>query len=86
MVFGVVGMIRFDTFYTRVLASSKTDTVGAFTIIIGLAIRHGFTFFTAKLVLLAVVILIFNPLVSHILVRSAHLSGYEEKKIKDDKK
>ena len=75
MSFGVIGLYKFDNFYTRILATSKTDTVGALTLIIGVAVRHGFSFFTGKVILLAILMLIFNPLVAHILARSAYLSG-----------
>lgn len=77
MLFGVIGIFRFESFYTRLLATSKTDTVGALTLIIGLAISHGISFFTGKIILLAIIMLIFNPLISHILARSAYLSGHE---------
>ena len=80
MAFGVIGIFKFDNFYTRLLATSKTDTVGALTLIIGIAIRHGFSFFTGKLIVLVFIMLIFNPLVAHILARSAHLSGHEVEK------
>ena len=79
MVFGVIGLFRFRDFYPRILMASKIDTVGMITLLLGLAVRHGFTFFTAKLVLMMVIILILNPLVAHIMVRSAYLGGYELK-------
>ena len=78
--FGVVGIFKFENFYTRLLATSKTDTVGAITLIIGIAIRHGFSFFTGKVLLLGIIMLIFNPLIAHILARSAYLSGYDVEK------
>jgi len=78
MFFGFVGISRFDNFYTRLLAASKTDTVGALTVVIGVAILHGFSFFTGKVVLLGIIMLIFNPLVAHILARSAYLSGQRD--------
>lgn len=74
MLFGVIGIVKFDNFYTRLLAASKTDTVGALTLIIGVVIRQGLSFFTGKVIILAVIMLIFNPLVAHILARSAYLS------------
>ena len=90
MFFGFVGISRFNNFYTRLLAASKTDTVGALTVVIGVAILHGFSFFTGKVVLLGIIMLIFNPLVAHILARSAYLSGQrddnEEKEEKEAKK
>jgi multicomponent Na+:H+ antiporter subunit G len=74
---GAVGLFKMKNFYPRVLAASKIDTVGLLTLFIGFMLRHGFTFFTGKLLLIAVLILILNPLVAHIMVRSAYYSGYE---------
>ena len=76
MLFGVIGMFRFKSFYPRVLVASKVDTVGAVTFLIGLAVRHGFSWFSGRLVLIMLIILILNPLVAHILVRSAGHSDY----------
>ena len=76
MAFGVVGIFLYKNFYLRLLVTSKIDTVGGLTLIIGLAVTHGFSFFSAKLMLLAVIILILNPLVAHTVARSAYLSGY----------
>ena len=77
MGFGLIGVYKFDNFYTRLLATSKTDTVGVITLIIGVAIKHGFSFFTGKIIILGIIMLIFNPLVAHILARSAYLSENE---------
>ena len=74
--FGVLGIFRFKTFYARMLVAAKIETVGFFTLILGLIIRHGLSFFSAKLVLLLIIVLIINPLTAHIITRSAHLSGY----------
>jgi len=77
MLFGVVGIFRFKNFYLRLLVSSKVDTVGALTLIIGLSLRHGISYFSAKLILLIVIMLILNPLVAHIIAATAHASGYK---------
>ena len=82
MAFGIIGMYRFKDFYPSLLIASKIDTVGMITIIIGVAIRHGISFFTGKLLLIIIILLILNPLVAHVLARSAHASGHE---LKDDK-
>ena len=74
MFFGIVGLFRFNDFYSRILVIAKIDTVGAITIIIGLAFKHGASFFTLKLMLLVVLILILNPLAAHIIARSAYSS------------
>jgi len=77
MLSGAIGLFKMKNFYPRVLTASKIDTVGLLTLFIGFMLRHGFTFFTGKLLLIAVLILILNPLVAHIMVRSAYYSGYE---------
>ena len=74
--FGVIGIYRFKNFYVRILVSAKIDTVGAITIVIGVAVKHGFSFFSLKVLLLMLIMMIVNPLASHMIARSAHLSGY----------
>jgi len=76
MMFGLFGIFSFKNFYPRMLASSKVDTVGIVTVLIGVAIRHGFSFFSAKVLLIGVIMLILTPLVTHIVTRSAYLSGH----------
>ena len=77
ILFGVIGIIKFKNFYTRLLVTCKIDTVGAITIIIGIAIKHGISFFSLKALLLMLIMLIINPLASHMIARSAYLSGYQ---------
>ena len=77
MSFGVIGILqpRRD-FYYRILVSCKIDTVGILTFSIGLAVRHGLTYFTGKVFLILIIMLILNPLVAHIVARSAYTGGY----------
>ena len=77
MLFGVIGIFRFKNFYARILVTVNIDTVGVFTLIIGLALRHGFSFFSLKLLLLMALMMIINPLIAHLTARSAYLSGYK---------
>ena len=79
ILFGIIGIIRFKDFYMRISIATKIDTVGAITVIIGLAVKHGVSFFTLKLLLLVCLIMIVNPLSSHMIARSAYLSGYRDK-------
>jgi len=74
ILFGVVGMIKYKDFFTRILIAVKIDTVGAITVIIGLALKHGLSFFSLKLMLLMILLLIVNPLATHVIARSAYLS------------
>ena len=77
MFIGIIGIFKFKNFYARILVSTKIDTVGAFTVIIGLAVKHGLGFFSLKLILLIVLMIIINPLIVHMATRSAWLSGYK---------
>ncbi|MCL2416252.1 MAG: monovalent cation/H(+) antiporter subunit G [Defluviitaleaceae bacterium] len=85
MIFGLIGLFKFKGFYERILATSKVDTVGMLTIIIGLTVRYGISSFSGKILLLAVLLLMFNPLVAHILARSAYLSGYKTDELQVEK-
>jgi len=76
MLFGAIGLFRFKDFYPRILIASKIDTVGLLTLLGGVAIRHGFSFFTGKVLLIVVVILVLNPLVAHIITAAAYDAGY----------
>jgi len=68
---GVFGLFRYKDFYTRILVASKADTVGFLLVVIGLILHHGFSFFSGKLVLIAMLMIILNPFVAAIVVRSA---------------
>jgi len=87
---GVVGIVKFKNFYARILVTAKIDTVGVITIFIGLAVKHGLSFFTLKVLLLMALLMIINPLASHMIARAAHLSGYktdaQTRSISDDNK
>ena len=85
MFFGIIGLFRFPNFYCRILVSSKIDTVGAMTVIIGVVIRHGFSFFSLRAILLLGFMLFIDPMVTYLLAHSAYLSGHKLEGIADDK-
>ena len=77
MFFGVVGIFQPNRdFYYRLIVACKIDTVGMLTLGIGMALRHGISFFTGKVFLIVIIVLILNPLVAHIMARAAQKSGY----------
>jgi len=80
ILFGVIGIHRFKNFYTRILVTAKIDTVGVVTILIGVAVRHGASFFSLRALLLMGIVMIVNPLTSHMIARCAYLSGYQTEK------
>ena len=77
MFFGVVGLFRLKDFFSRILVTATIDTVGAITLMIGLIIKHGASFFSLKLLLIIALLLLLNPLVAHIVARSAYMSDSE---------
>lgn len=80
MSLGVFGIFRFKDYFSRILVSAKVDTVGFITIMIGLMIKHGFDFFSGKILLVLALYVITNPIATHAITRSAHISGYRIKK------
>lgn len=80
MAVGLYGTFRYYNFYTRILISAKIDIIGDMTILLGLMLIHGFSFFSLKLLLLLAIIFIINPITTHVIVRSAYNSGYKVRK------
>jgi multicomponent Na+:H+ antiporter subunit G len=66
--------------YSRLLTSSKIDTVAAITLLIALIIKSEFTIFSLRLFLILFFIMITNPISNHIIVRSAYLNGISVRK------
>jgi len=70
--------------------TAKIDTAGLITIFIGMAVKHGLSFFSLKVLLLMAILLIVNPLATHMIARAAWSSGYltdsQSKKINDENK
>ncbi|MCL2052532.1 MAG: monovalent cation/H(+) antiporter subunit G [Lachnospiraceae bacterium] len=77
IIIGIIGIHKHKSFYTRILIAAKIDTVGAITILLGIALKHGLSFFSLKTLLLLLIIVILEPLTSHIIARTAYLSGYQ---------
>ena len=74
-IIGAAGLIRMPDFYTRMHAASVTDTVGAGLILLGLMLQAGITLVTAKLAIIAMLILLTSPAASHALARAAFVRG-----------
>jgi len=77
MAFGAICLFRFRDFYPRLLVAAKIDTVGMLTLLFGICLRHGFSFFSAKVVLIMIIILVLNPMVAHLVARAAYKAGYQ---------
>lgn len=71
MFVGSVGVLRLPDYYTRAHAVSTSDTLGIILVILGLIVFEGFTLNSAKLVFIAMFIMLSNPIGSHALGHAA---------------
>jgi len=72
---GAMGLFRFPDFFTRVHASSVTDTLAAMLIIGGLLLQTSFDLNTAKLLFILLFLMVTSPTASHALAKSARHGG-----------
>jgi len=73
--FGTLGIIRFPDIYTRLQTSSKCDSAGAVALLVGLILREGLNFFSLRILIILVFLLLTNPVASHAIARSAAIRG-----------
>lgn len=74
----VVGILRLPDLYCRLHSSSKNTTLGSLLILVGLALRDmqiGENPAALKLVGIAILLLIVNPIGSHALARASYKFG-----------
>lgn len=79
--FGVYAILKLDRFYSRIVVTSKVETMGLITIILGAAIITGFSSFTVKLVIILVFEMLTLPVGSHAVARSAYANGFRAPEI-----
>lgn len=72
---GTVGLLRLPDFYTRAHAAAKCDAVGAGMILLAVAIVAGSLAESAKVVALAILVVVSGPTIAHALARAAWRTG-----------
>lgn len=72
---GAIGMLRFPDFFTRVHASSVTDTLGAGLILVALMLLSTGFIEAIKLMLILLFLLITGPTAVHALAKAALTAG-----------
>lgn len=73
---GAVGISRMPDVYSRIQCSSKTITMGALPVLIALVVGEGpVSSYGGRALLVAVLLLVLNPVASHALARAAYKSG-----------
>lgn len=72
---GTIGLLRFPDVFTRLHATTKSDTLGAVAILTGLGLYSGGFFTATKMLLIIVFIFWANPTAAHAIAKAAYLSG-----------
>jgi multicomponent Na+:H+ antiporter subunit G len=75
MLGGVIGVLRFPDFYTRLHAAGVSDAVGAVIVLAGLAVSSADGAIVLKLALLAGLIIAVAPTLAHLGANAAHTGG-----------
>ena len=68
---GSIGIVRMPDVFTRLHAAGITDTLGAAGVLLGLALKAGFSLLLAKLLLMLAFLLLLNPTACHAWARAA---------------
>jgi len=68
---GSVGILRLPDVLSRLHGASITDTLGAASILLGLAAAAGWSLLMGKILALLVMMVLLNPSASHALARAA---------------
>ncbi len=73
---GALGIVRMPDLYTRLQCSSKNVTMGALPLLLAVVVEEGVvTTFGSRALLVAVMVLVVNPLSAHALARAAYRMG-----------
>ena len=73
-----VGVLRLPDFYTRLHASGMGETLGLVLSFIGLVIIEGATLTSVKMIMVALLVFLANPIGTHMLVRAARKAGLQD--------
>ncbi|MDI6821349.1 MAG: monovalent cation/H(+) antiporter subunit G [Actinomycetota bacterium] len=74
---GTTGILRLPDFYCRTHAATKCDTLGACSILLGLAIYERFSFDALKILVLFALVLISSPTMGHAIARASFRRGLQ---------
>lgn len=81
---GVIGVITFPGFNTRLHASGVGETMGMMLTVLGMIILMGLSITTAKLIIMLAILMLTNPLGTHVIlmeaISSTNYHNYNKKK------
>jgi len=70
-----IGMVRLPDVFARSHAVGLTDTMGAFFMLVGLAIYEGLSLNSLKILVVLSLLYLLNPVVTHATIRAALRAG-----------
>lgn len=77
LVIGAIGLNRMPDIFTRMHATSVSDTFGAGLMLVGMMFQAGLSLVTAKLLFLLLFLWFTAPIATHALARAALLAGFK---------
>lgn len=77
---GIIGIYKYKDFYVRVAIAALIDTAGFICVTIGLIIYMGLSILSLKLCIIIFLMMLLNPLSSHMIARGANANGHYIKK------
>lgn len=81
---GGLGLLRLPDFFSRLHAGGITDTLGAWLILLGLALHAGLTIATIKLAFIFLFLFLTSPAACHALAKAALHGGLQPLTDKSD--
>ena len=75
LIVAAIGVIRLPDVFSRSHAVSLTDSLGAFFMLIGIALHEGLSINMLKILVVLILLYILNPVIAHATVRAALRSG-----------
>ncbi|WP_447970231.1 monovalent cation/H(+) antiporter subunit G [Nitrospira sp. M1] len=75
LIVAAIGVIRLPDVFTRSHAVSITDSLGAFLMLVGIAVHEGFSLNVLKILAVLILLYLQNPVIAHATIRAALRAG-----------
>ena len=75
LIVAAIGIVRLPDVFSRSHAVSLTDSLGAFLMLVGIALHEGLSTNTLKILVVLALLYILNPVIAHATIRAALRSG-----------
>ena len=75
LIVAAIGVIRLPDVFSRSHAVSLTDSLGAFLMLVGIALHEGFSMTVLKILAVLALLYLQNPVIEHATIRAALRAG-----------